>query len=43
LVQVYSALIFEGPELIKNINTGLIELIKADGYSSITQAIGAAR
>lgn len=43
LVQVYSALIFEGPELIKDINTGLIELIKADGYSSITQAIGAAR
>jgi len=43
LVQVYSALIFEGPELIKDINTGLIELIKADGYSSITEAIGAAR
>ena len=43
LVQVYSALIFEGPELIKDINTGLIELIKADGYNSITQAIGAAR
>ena len=43
LVQVYSALIFEGPELIKDINTGLIDLIKADGYSSIAQAIGAAR
>jgi dihydroorotate dehydrogenase len=43
LVQVYSGLIFEGPELIKDINEGLIDLIKADGYSSITQAIGAAR
>ena len=43
LVQVYSGLIFEGPELIKDINEGLIGLIKADGYDSITQAIGAAR
>ena len=43
LVQVYSGLIFEGPELIKDINEGLIDLIKADGYDSITQAIGAAR
>ncbi len=43
LVQVYSALVFEGPELIKNINKGLIDLIKADGYSSITEAIGSAR
>jgi len=43
LVQVLSGLIFGGPELIKEINLGLIELIKADGYSSITQAIGAAR
>lgn len=43
LVQVYTGLIFEGPELIKDINEGLIDLIKADGYTSITQAIGAAR
>ncbi len=43
LVQVYSALVFEGPELIKEINNGLIDLIKADGYSSITEAIGSAR
>jgi len=43
LVQVYSALIFEGPELIRDINLGLIDLIKADGYNSITEAIGAAR
>ncbi len=43
LVQVLSGLIFEGPELIMDINNGLIELIKADGYSSITEAIGSAR
>ncbi len=43
LVQVLSGLIFEGPELIRDINNGLIDLIKADGYSSITEAIGSAR
>ncbi|WP_304546379.1 quinone-dependent dihydroorotate dehydrogenase [Sulfurimonas microaerophilic] len=43
LVQVYSAMIFHGPDLIMNINKGLIELLKADGYTNITEAIGADR
>jgi dihydroorotate dehydrogenase len=43
LVQVYSAMIFGGPDLIMNINKGLIELLKADGYNNITEAIGADR
>ncbi len=43
LVQVYSALVFHGPTLIRDINLGLIELLKADGYESISQAIGADR
>ena len=43
LVQILSGLIFEGPELVGNINRGLIELIKADGFENITQAIGSAR
>ncbi|MHC3994069.1 quinone-dependent dihydroorotate dehydrogenase [Thiomicrolovo sp. ZZH C-3] len=43
LVQIYSALIFKGPELIGDINRGLVELLKRDGYSSITEAIGADR
>ncbi|UFS63372.1 quinone-dependent dihydroorotate dehydrogenase [Sulfurimonas sp. HSL-3221] len=43
LVQVYSALIFKGPELIGDINRGLADLLKRDGYSSITEAIGADR
>ncbi|ABB44502.1 dihydroorotate oxidase A [Sulfurimonas denitrificans DSM 1251] len=43
LVQIYSGLIYEGPDLIKNINNELTELIKADGYTNITQAIGADR
>ena len=43
LVQIYSGLIFHGPDMIMNINKELIELIKADGYSNITEAIGADR
>jgi dihydroorotate dehydrogenase len=43
LVQVYSALVFKGPELIRDINTGLLSLLANDGYDSITQAIGANR
>ena len=41
LVQVYSMLIYNGPKMIREINEGLTELIKADGYSNITEAIGA--
>lgn len=43
LVQIYSALVFHGPTLIRDINTGLIELLQADGYENITEAIGADR
>ncbi len=43
LVQIYSALVFHGPTLIRDINLGLIELLQADGYSNITEAIGADR
>ncbi|MBD3792949.1 MAG: quinone-dependent dihydroorotate dehydrogenase [Campylobacterales bacterium] len=41
LVQVYSMLIYNGPKMIKEINEGLTRLLKADGYSNITEAIGA--
>lgn len=43
LVQILSGLIFHGPDMIMNINKKLIDLIKADGYTNITQAIGADR
>jgi len=43
LVQIYSGLVFHGPDMIMNVNKGLIKLLKADGYASITQAIGADR
>lgn len=41
LIQIYSMLIYRGPSLLKEINEGLIELLKADGYTHISQAIGA--
>jgi len=41
LIQVYSMLIYNGPIMIKQINEGLIELLKADGYENISEAIGA--
>jgi len=41
LVQVYSMLIYKGPALIKEINEGLVTLLQADGYTHISEAIGA--
>lgn len=41
LVQVYNMLIYKGPSLVKDINNGLIKLLKADGYKHISEAIGA--
>ncbi len=43
LVQILSGIVFHGPDMIMNINKELIELIKADGYKNITEAIGADR
>jgi dihydroorotate dehydrogenase len=41
LVQIYSAFIFQGPSMCKTMNLELIELLKADGYNHISEAIGA--
>ncbi len=43
LVQVYTALIYKGPSLARDINRGLIKLLKQDGFSNIQEAIGANR
>jgi len=43
LVQILSGLVFHGPDMIMNINKELIKLLKADGYTNITQAIGVDR
>jgi len=41
LIQIYSMLIYKGPKLIKDINEGLIKRLKADGFESISDAVGA--
>ena len=41
LVQSLSGLIFEGPSMVKNINEGILELMKKDGYNNISEVIGA--
>jgi len=40
LVQLITGMIFEGPQLISEINQGLVKLIKQDGFNNISQAIG---
>ncbi len=42
LVELYTALVYEGPGLPAAINAGLLRLLQRDGLSSITQAVGAA-
>ena len=41
LVQVYSMLVYKGAKLIRDINKEMIEFLKEDGYSHISEAIGA--
>lgn len=41
LVQLYSALIYQGFGLVREINTQLPQLLAADGFDNISQAIGA--
>ncbi len=40
LVQIYSALVYEGPGLAKAINRGLVSLLKRDGFANIADAVG---
>lgn len=40
LIQMITGMIFEGPQVISAINQGLVELLKKDGFSHISEAIG---
>lgn len=42
LVQVYTALVYEGPALPAAMKRELVELLTADGYVSVQEAVGAA-
>ena len=41
LVQIFTAFIFKGPFVAKSINEGLAELLRADGFNNISEAVGA--
>ncbi len=41
LVQLYSALVYEGPWLAAKINRGLAAMLKRDGFANVADAIGA--
>lgn len=41
LVELITGIIFRGPQLIGHINRDLVDLMKQDGYSNISEAIGA--
>jgi dihydroorotate dehydrogenase len=42
LVQLYSALVFAGPDLVSRIKSGLASLLERDGFGSIAEAVGTA-
>jgi dihydroorotate dehydrogenase len=40
LVQLYSALVYQGPGLVRRIKTELAELLRRDGFKSVAAAVG---
>ena len=40
-LQLITGMIFMGPQLIGQINRGLVKRLKADGYSHLSEAVGA--
>jgi dihydroorotate dehydrogenase len=40
LVQLITGMIFEGPQVIGEINRGLVKLLEKDGFTSIEEAVG---
>ena len=41
-VQLYSALVFKGPQLVTEINDDLQARLKADGFKTLAEAVGTA-
>lgn len=41
LIQMITGMIYEGPQVIGQINEGLVKLLRQDGFKNISQAIGA--
>jgi dihydroorotate dehydrogenase len=41
LVEIYTALIYEGPEVNRRLHAGLRQLLRRDGFRNILEAVGA--
>ncbi len=41
LVQIYTAMIYNGPYTAKSINLGLLDLMARDGFKSVSEVVGA--
>ncbi|KAB7515210.1 quinone-dependent dihydroorotate dehydrogenase [Halosegnis rubeus] len=41
VVQLYTALVYEGPTVARDINRGLLDLLERDGFGSVEDAVGA--
>ena len=39
-VQLYSAMVYEGPGLVSRVHSELADLLKADGFTRLEQAVG---
>ncbi len=42
LTQLYTALAFKGPDVVREINTDILKYLKRDGFSHVSQAVGTA-
>ncbi len=42
LVQLYTAMIYEGPTMARSMSCGLARLLKRDGFASVAEAVGTA-
>ena len=40
LVQLYTAMVYQGPRLVENMKRDLAELLRADGFQNISEAVG---
>ncbi len=40
LIQLMTGMIYEGPQVISEINRGLVELLRRDGFKNISEAVG---
>jgi dihydroorotate dehydrogenase len=40
LIQIYSALVYEGPGLVRRMNKGLAALLHRDGFTTLSDAVG---